>query len=86
MNLTRILTVILLIASLGLGYYLYSGIQEVIDTTEKIKTTKDAIIEKLHRLTDDAAPDGPSSSNVKVAAHENPNGDRSAPSRPPDCA
>ena len=44
MNLTRILTVILLIASLGLGYYLYSGIQEVIDTTEKIKSTEYPII------------------------------------------
>lgn len=50
MNLTRILTVILLIASLGLGYYLYSGIQEVIDTTEKIKSTEDAIIEKLRLI------------------------------------
>ena len=47
MTLTRILTGVLLLLSLGLGYFLYSGIQEVIDTTEQIKTTEEAIIEKL---------------------------------------
>src|SRR3954468_17593065 len=47
MTLTRILTGVLLVLSLGLGYFLYSGIQEVIDTTEEIKTTEAAIIEKL---------------------------------------
>jgi hypothetical protein len=47
MTLTRILTVVLLLFSLGLGYFLYSGIQEVIDTTEQIQTTEAAIIEKL---------------------------------------
>jgi hypothetical protein len=47
MTLTRILTAVLLLFSLGLGYFLYSGIQEVIDTTEEIKTTEAAIIEKL---------------------------------------
>jgi len=47
MSLTRILTVVLLLLSLGLGYFLYSGIQTVIDTTEQIKTTEEAIIEKL---------------------------------------
>jgi len=31
MNLTKILTVVLLAASLYLGYYLYSGVQQVID-------------------------------------------------------
>src|SRR5882762_2010863 len=50
MTLTRILTGVLLLLSLGLGYYLYSGIQEVIDTTEKIKTTEEAIIEKLRLI------------------------------------
>jgi len=45
--LTRILTGVLLLLSLGLGYFLYSGIQDVIDTTEQIKTTEEAIIEKL---------------------------------------
>jgi hypothetical protein len=47
MTLTRILTGVLLVLSLGLGYYLYSGIQKVIDDTERIKTTEQAIIEKL---------------------------------------
>jgi len=47
MTLTRILTGVLFLLSLGLGYFLYSGIQDVIDTTEQIKTTEEAIIEKL---------------------------------------
>jgi len=47
MNLTKILTVVLLIASLGLGYYLYSGVQKVIDDRAIIESTETAIIEKL---------------------------------------
>ena len=47
MNLTKILTVVLLLASLTLGYFLYSGIQKVIDERVRIETTEAAIIEKL---------------------------------------
>ncbi len=47
MNLTKILTVVLLIASLGLGYYLYSGVQKVIDDRAIIESTETAVIEKL---------------------------------------
>jgi hypothetical protein len=47
MNLTRILTIILLAVSLFLGYYLYSGVQKVIDDKAVIESTESAIIEKL---------------------------------------
>ncbi len=47
MNLTKILTVVLLGASLVLGYYLYSGVQDVIDTRAIIESTESNIIERL---------------------------------------
>ncbi|NOT77123.1 MAG: hypothetical protein HOP08_19540 [Cyclobacteriaceae bacterium] len=47
MNLTKILTVVLLGASLYLGYYLYSGVQKVIDDRAVIESTEAAVIEKL---------------------------------------
>ena len=50
MNLTKILTGVLLTISLILGYYLYDGVQSVIDTREAITTTENAIIEKLRLI------------------------------------
>lgn len=47
MNLTKILTGILLAASLALGVYLYNSIQKVIDDREMIKSSEEAIIERL---------------------------------------
>ena len=47
MNLTKILTIILFAVSLGLGYYLYSNINETIEFRESITTTEKQIIDKL---------------------------------------
>lgn len=47
MNLTKILTVVLLSVSLILGYYLYSGVQKVIDDRAVIESTEFTIIERL---------------------------------------
>ncbi len=47
MNLTKILTVVLFTISLVLGYYLYSGVQKVIDDKAIIESTEFAVIEKL---------------------------------------
>lgn len=47
MNLTKILTVVLLLASLFLAYKLYRSVQGTIEERELISTTETAIIEKL---------------------------------------
>lgn len=47
MNLTKILTIVLLTISLVLGYYLYSGVQKVIDDRAIIESTEAAIIDRL---------------------------------------
>ncbi|HRI78650.1 MAG TPA: hypothetical protein PLR06_03865 [Cyclobacteriaceae bacterium] len=47
MNLTKILTVVLLAASLYLGYFLYSGVQQVIDDRVKIEESEAIVIERL---------------------------------------
>lgn len=50
MNLTKILTVVLFGISLVLGYYLYSGIQTVIDDRARIETTEATVIERLRLI------------------------------------
>ena len=47
MNLTKILTGVLLLASLFLAYRLYRSVQGTIEERESISTTESAIIEKL---------------------------------------
>ena len=47
MNLTKILTGVLFAASAIMGYFLYDGIQSVIDTKEAIAVNENAIIERL---------------------------------------
>ncbi len=47
MNLTKILTIILLAVSLYLAYYLYSGVQKTIDDRNSIATKEAATIERL---------------------------------------
>lgn len=47
MNLTKILTFVLLGISLFLGYYLYSGVQKTIDDREQIAVKESEVIEKL---------------------------------------
>ncbi len=47
MNLTKILTIVLLAVSLYLGYYLYSGVQQVIDDRAKIEISEAIVIERL---------------------------------------
>ncbi len=50
MNLTKILTVILFGVSLVLGWYLYSGVQNVIDERAIIESTETAVIERLRLI------------------------------------
>jgi hypothetical protein len=47
---TRILTVVLFLISLALAYFLYSGIQTVVDDRAQIATTEAAVIEKLRLI------------------------------------
>lgn len=47
MNTTKILSIIFLLASLGLAYYLGSGIKSSIDEREMIEAREAAVIEKL---------------------------------------
>lgn len=47
MNLTRILTVVLLLGSVYLGYFLYNSVQKVIDDREVIASTEAQVIERL---------------------------------------
>ena len=50
MNLTKILTVILFGVSLVLGWYLYSGVENVIEERAIIESTETAIIERLRLI------------------------------------
>lgn len=50
MNLTKILTVVFTVISLGLAYFLYDSIQSVIDTREKIDLTEKLVIERLRLI------------------------------------
>ncbi len=47
MNLTKILTIVLFSVSLVLGYYLYTGVQKVIDDKAIIESTETAVIDRL---------------------------------------
>ncbi len=47
MNLTKILSIVFLLGSLGLAYYLGSNIKSTIDERELIAAREDAVIEKL---------------------------------------
>ena len=50
MNLTKILTIVLFGISLILGYYLYNGVQKVIDDRAIIKSTETAVIDRLRLI------------------------------------
>jgi hypothetical protein len=47
MNLTKILTIVLLAVSLYLAYFLYSGVQNTIDERDAIKSKEEAVIDRL---------------------------------------
>lgn len=50
MNLTKILTFVLIGISVYLGYYLYSGVQKTIDDRKMIEKKEAAVIEKLKMI------------------------------------
>lgn len=50
MNLTKILTIVLLAISIYLGYFLYNGVQKVIDDRALIESTEGAVIERLRLI------------------------------------
>jgi biotin carboxyl carrier protein len=47
MNLTKIVTAVLFIVSLGLFYYLFDSINDTIETQEAVKNTEKQVIDKL---------------------------------------
>lgn len=47
MNLTKIISIVLFIVSIGLAYYLYDSINSTIETNEKIAATERLTIDKL---------------------------------------
>ncbi len=52
MNLTKVLSFVFLLAALGLGYLLWKGVDDVVETEKRIALTEAAIIEKLQMLRD----------------------------------
>jgi hypothetical protein len=52
MNLTKILSIVFLLAALGLGYRLYLGVDEVVEEEKRLARTEARIIEKLQMLRD----------------------------------
>lgn len=50
MNTTKILSIVVLVVALGLGYYLFHSIKTDIDTTERIARTEARVIEKLKMI------------------------------------
>lgn len=52
MNLTKILSIVFLIAALGLAYRLYLGVDEVVEEEKRLARTEARIIEKLQMLRD----------------------------------
>lgn len=50
MNTTKILSIVVLVVALGLGYYLFNSIKTDIDTTERIARTEARVIDKLKMI------------------------------------
>lgn len=50
MNTTKILSIVVLIVALGLGYYLFHSIKTDIDTTQRIAATEARVINKLKMI------------------------------------
>ncbi len=50
MNTTKILSIVVLVVALGLGYYLFNSIKTDIDTTERISKTEARVINKLKMI------------------------------------
>ncbi|EAZ79879.1 hypothetical protein [Algoriphagus machipongonensis] len=52
MNLTKVLSFVFLLAALGLGYLLWKGVDDVVETEKRIALIEAAVIEKLQMLRD----------------------------------
>lgn len=52
MNLTKVLSFVFLLAALGLGYLLWKGVDNVVETEKRIALIEAAVIEKLQMLRD----------------------------------
>ncbi|MEX0884195.1 MAG: hypothetical protein WDZ72_12040 [Cyclobacteriaceae bacterium] len=52
MTLSKILSIVFLLAALGLGYRLYLGVDEVVEEEKRLERTEARIIEKLEMLRD----------------------------------
>lgn len=52
MNLTKVLSFLFLLGALALGYYLWKGVNDVVEKEKQIALVEGAIIEKLQMLRD----------------------------------
>ncbi|MEP1088099.1 hypothetical protein [Algoriphagus sp.] len=52
MNLSKVLSLVFFLVAIGLGYYLYKGVDDVVEEEKKIALVEAAIIEKLQMLRD----------------------------------
>ncbi|MHA7129164.1 hypothetical protein [Algoriphagus namhaensis] len=52
MNLTKVLSLVFFVVAMGLGYLLWKGVDDVVETEKRIALIEAAIIEKLQMLRD----------------------------------
>ena len=52
MNLSKVLSLVFLLVAIGLGYYLYKGVDDVVEGEKRVALVEAAIIEKLQMLRD----------------------------------
>jgi hypothetical protein len=52
MNLSKVLSLVFFLVAIGLGYYLYKGVDDVVEEEKKVALIEAAIIEKLQMLRD----------------------------------
>lgn len=52
MNLTKVLSIVFFVVAIGLGYLLWKGVDDVVETEKRIALVEGAIIEKLQMLRD----------------------------------
>ncbi|MFC3415307.1 hypothetical protein [Algoriphagus hitonicola] len=52
MNLSKVLSIVFFLVAIGLGYFLWKGVEDVVEKEERIALIESAIIEKLQMLRD----------------------------------
>ncbi len=52
MNLSKVLSIVFFVVAIGLGYFLYKGVDDVVEQEKRVALIEAAIIEKLQMLRD----------------------------------